>query len=197
MRLTIREEGSGVEKGDVVEGMNYYVGGMGMKGKILIGKLLIIGLLIVLAAAGCKTSPLGRMAVQRFETWQVGGKTYKNLSTYYEYGLGESPEYGSGNLVLYVVEFPVPDEKLLFGINENRARSIAWPLLRFVWENRKHERTAIPPVRGSVPPMVRIAINLVAANHRDLPGYRVVVSIGEIVACIKQGDQCKYPGEPH
>jgi hypothetical protein len=135
---------------------------------------------------GCSLGKKTAIAEMGPETWQIGNRTYQVASTHYERGPHDS--------VFYVVGYPLPDDRELFGINEETARTLAWPLMLYAYESRSYERTVIRPLRGMIPPMVRIAVDLLPSrDHRDLHSYRVVSSIGEIVACANQGEQCRHP----
>ena len=87
-----------------------------------------------------------------------------------------------------------PDQNL-FGVNEQTARTLAWPILRYAYEHRSYQRARIPPLRGTLPPIVRIAVDLLPplGMKQPKPGYRVVLSVGEIVSCLNRGESCKRP----
>jgi hypothetical protein len=144
--------------------------------------------LVGVVGGGCEKGAKLQMASKGPEVWWVDGRAYGISSTHYEYGPPGS--------VHYVVGFQVAAESDLFGVNEQSARALAWPILRYAYEHDSYERVRrFPPLKGMPPPIVRIAVDLLPplGTGRDKPGYRVVLSVGEIVSCLNRGESCKRP----
>jgi hypothetical protein len=147
-------------------------------------------LLLVLVSVigyGCERSAIQQIAKNGPEVWWVDGRAHRIASTHYEHGPHDT--------VLYVVGFRVAAESDLFGADEQTARTLAWPILRYAYEHRSYERVRIRAFRGMLAPIVRIAVDLLPplGSGQDKPGYRVVLSIGEIVSCLNRGESCKRP----
>ena len=150
-------------------------------------KRLCATALLAMISCGCeKNAPL-EMARKGPDVWRVDGRDYGISFTQYEYGPPGS--------VLFVVGFRVAAESDLFGVNEQTARTLAWPILRYAYEHRSYERVRIPPLRGTLSPIVRIAVDLLPplGMKQPKPGYRVVLAVGEIVSCLNRGESCKRP----
>jgi len=152
-------------------------------------KLRTAALLALVGAVGygCEKGGVPQMARNGPEVWRVDGHAYRISSTHYEHGPHDS--------VLYAVGFRVAAESDLLGVNEQTARALAWPILRYAYEHNSYERVRIRPLRGTLTPIVRIAVDLLPplGTGQDKPGYRVVLSIGEIVSCLNRGESCKRP----
>jgi hypothetical protein len=118
------------------------------------------------------------MAQSGPEDWSIDGRTYHvNRSYYVREGSAE---------VVYVVEYQVADKAVLFGVDDERALKLAWPIMKYAYESRAYERAQFDALRGRAPAMTRIGVDLVAKDGGHLTSYRVVQSVGEIVSRSKE-----------
>lgn len=130
-------------------------------------------LMMLSLLSGCRLS-IGseRMAQKQGEEWTVDGKKINIASTFYERG-----ERGA---IIYVVQYRCFEEKDLFGLNDNSAFELARPIFGYVYRNRTYERTQFWPVRGTEPPPIRVAVELLPLREGHGGTYRVLLSTGEL-----------------
>jgi hypothetical protein len=138
--------------------------------------LLLLG---ATCAAGCRLSDDSeRMAEVHGEDWEIDGRNSPISATFYE-----RSSHGS---VTYVVVCRCFSDQDLFGLDDTRAFDLARPILAYVREHRTYERSHFLPVRGTVPPDVRIAVDLLPKGEGRMSEYRLVVSLGELVWRLRQ-----------
>lgn len=109
----------------------------------------------VLAAPGCRKKPPARMAENPVpESWVVDDAAYRVTSSHYE--------YGPDGTVLYVIRYPVPKGTSEKNLDKDGAGILAWPLIKYAYNNKMYARAKIPPLKGSAPPQVNMAIDLLS-----------------------------------
>jgi hypothetical protein len=143
--------------------------------------------IILLAGESCRCN-VGNgefpMAMSGPEDWAVDGAVFHVERTYYvRRGIQE---------VLYVIEYSPSEKSVLFGMNDEAALRIAFPLMKHAYESHSYERTQFKALRGTGPAIVAIAVDLVARDGERVQGYRIVQTIGEIVRRLK-GNQDGQP----
>jgi hypothetical protein len=127
----------------------------------------LAGLMVVTAAFGCSRdqSPL-RLAQSGAETWRAGSGEYRILSTHYE--------RGAGNTVVYVMTYAIESAASETAIKSGSAAPTALPLIKYAYEHHAADRVQIDPLRGTAPPSMNLAVDLVShEDHHLLLRYEV------------------------
>ena len=120
----------------------------------LVGSLPIAAALVALDCSRKKDQ--APMAPAGAEAWVVDDNPYHIASTHYE--------RGPGNLVVYVVRYRVPAGTPTEGMDMDKAAALVWPLVKHAYNNRTFERARIPPLKGSTPPAINLAIDLLSSD---------------------------------
>lgn len=142
----------------------------------LIAALVAIGF----GAIGCKVRvgdkiEPNRMAQTGPETWEIDGKAYSIVSTYY---LVLPP----GEQLQYTIEYPISDPKLLDGMDDARAAELAMPLMKYAWQKRLFERSMVSSAKSGTlkPSLIGVAITYREGGLSR--GFRVHRSIDAIAS---------------
>lgn len=137
------------------------------------GCRLAICLLVAAVLLGCRVGSGGdKMAEIRGEEWTIGGRQVRVSSTFYE-----RSERGA---IIYVVQYRGLAKTELFGLDDNRAFELARPLFAYVYQTKTYERSRFFAVRGSAPPPIWIAIDLLPPQDGEGQAYRIIVPLGEL-----------------
>ena len=116
--------------------------------------------LAVPAAPGCRknnAAPRPRMAENAVpENWVVDDAAYRVTSSHYE--------YGPDNVVVYVIRYPVPKGTSEANLDKDGAGILAWPLIKYAYNNKMYARVKIPPQKGSTPPQINMAVDLLSSD---------------------------------
>ena len=141
---------------------------------------MTISICSVFGATGCKVQvgnnvELGRMAATGPETWEIDGKAYSIGSTYY---LVLPP----GEQLQYTIEYLIPDQQLLTGLDDERAARIAMPLMKRAWKQRLFERSKVTSAKGGELKPAWIGVALTVREGAGTRGFRVRRSIEQIAA---------------
>jgi hypothetical protein len=113
------------------------------------------------------------MAESGPETWMFNGKTYHvNRTFYVTHGIKS---------VVYIIEWSVGDKSVLFGMTDEGALKIAFPLMVYAYQSHAYERAEFKALRGNEPARTLIGVDLIAGQGGVAQGYRIIQSIGEIV----------------
>jgi hypothetical protein len=119
---------------------------------------------VVLAAlflAACTLSVENpKLARRGSEAWKVEGRDYEILETYYK---RTGP---SGNTIRFVMAAKVAAAMLA----PDEAKMLALPLIKYARDHRLHERTTIPPNRGSDLTMVGFTVEWVSRESGKVVG---------------------------
>ena len=115
------------------------------------------------------------------EEWVVDGVSYQISSTYY---VRRGTE-----VILYVIEHILPEKTFPFGINDESALKIAFPLMKRAYQSHSYERMRFQALRGTGPAFTSIAVDLVENAEGNSQRYRIVQSVGEIVWRMNGGDR--------
>jgi len=122
--------------------------------------LAIVSTALALAAApGCrkKAAPRPRMAENAVpENWVVDDAAYRVTSSYFE--------YGPDNVVVYVIGYPVPKGTSEANLDKDGAGILAWPLIKYAYNNKTYARAKIPPRKGATPPQINMAVDLLSSD---------------------------------
>jgi hypothetical protein len=103
------------------------------------------------------------------ENWVVDGAPYRILSTHYE----RRPS----NVVVYVVRYPAPQGTSVEGLDQGGAAILAWPIVKYAYNNRTFARVQLPP-EGSTPQSIILAIDVLSPDGGRLL-YRHEVPAGK------------------
>ena len=123
-----------------------------------IRSLAIVSTALALAAApGCRKKAAPRMEENAVpESWVVDDAAYRVTSTYYE--------YGPDDVVIYVIRYPVPKGTSENNLDKDGAGILAWPLIKYAYNNKTYARAKIPPRKGSTPPQINMAVDLLSSD---------------------------------
>jgi hypothetical protein len=117
----------------------------------------VLALAPAVAAPGCRKKTAPRMEANAVpESWVVDDAAYRVTSSYYE--------YGPDNVVVYVVRYPVPKGTSENNLDKDGAGILAWPLIKYAYNNKTYARAKIPPQKGSAPPQINIAVDLLSSD---------------------------------
>jgi hypothetical protein len=136
--------------------------------------MLLIAALVMLVACHSYdgSTPIAR---EGGASWSIDGShVIEVASTYYR--------RGPGRIVTYVVRLEVPEEEA-FGLNDERAFTVARPVLDYVYLRRPYERIKVQPLRGSPPPLLHIAVEIVGAKSY----YELNVPLLELGSRLRAG----------
>jgi hypothetical protein len=124
----------------------------------LLRSLALISAVLVLAAApGCRKKAAPRMAENNVpENWVVDDAAYRVTSSHYE--------YGPDNVVVFVIRYPVPKGTSENNLDKDGAGILAWPLIKYAYNNKTYARAQLSPQKGSAPPQVNIAVDLLSSD---------------------------------
>jgi hypothetical protein len=118
---------------------------------------LALAAVAVLAAPACRKKPPQRMAENPVaENWVVDEAVYRVTSSHYE--------YGPDNVVVYVIRYPVPKGTSEANLDKDGAGILAWPLLKYAYNNKTYGRATIPPQKGSAPAPINMAVDLLSSD---------------------------------
>ena len=121
--------------------------------------IVLTALALALAAPGCrkKAAPRPRMAENAVpENWVVDDAAYRVTSSYFE--------YGPDNVVVYVIRYPVPKGTSEANLDKDGAGILAWPLIKYAYNNKMYARAKIPSQKGSTPPQINMAVDLLSSD---------------------------------
>lgn len=112
--------------------------------------------------------------------WTTSGKIYRVDRTFY---------VAEGRFsVVYVMEYRVYDPAVLFGMSDQDALKIALPLMAHAYETGAYQRTRFSVDRGAQPTArTVIGVDLIGVVNGSTRKYRVIRTVGEIVAALKDG----------
>jgi hypothetical protein len=114
-------------------------------------------LALALGAAGCRKKAAPRMEENAVpENWVVDDAAYRVTSSYYE--------YGPDNVVVYVIRYPVPKGTSEQNLDKDGAGILAWPLIKYAYNNKTYARAKIPPQKGSTAPQINMAVDLLSSD---------------------------------
>ena len=134
-----------------------------------VGPALLVAVLVAGAVTpgGCtrKKAQGVRMAEAGPEDWVVDGAPYHISSSHYE--------RGPGNVVVYVMTYPGPAGTSATTVDKDGAGNLVWPLVKYAYNNRTFERARIPPVDGTTPPSVTLAVDLLSSDGHFLFRHEV------------------------
>jgi hypothetical protein len=126
---------------------------------------------LALAAPGCRKSAAPRMEENAVpENWVVDDAAYRVTSSYYE--------YGPDNVVVYVIRYPVPKGTSENSLDKDGAGILAWPLIKYAYNNKTYARAKIPPRNGSTPPQINMAVDLLSSDGQRVL-FRHEVPVGK------------------
>ena len=118
---------------------------------------LVLAAVAVLTAPACRKKAPARMHENPVpENWVVDDAVYRVTSSYYE--------YGPNNVVVYVIRYPVPKGTSEKNLDKDGAGILAWPLLKYAYNNKTYARAQIPPEKGSTPPQIDLAVDLLSSD---------------------------------
>jgi len=114
-------------------------------------------LALTLAAPGCRKTAAPRMEENAVpESWVVDDAAYRVTSSHYE--------YGPDNVVVYVIRYPVPKGTSEQNLDKDGAGILAWPLIKYAYNNKVYARAKIPPRKGATPPQINMAVDLLSSD---------------------------------
>lgn len=140
--------------------------------------LALVGLLLA-ATAGCTCGSNrgegGHLPIAKAgpASWIIDGQPFAVSSTYY-LALAEGLQF--------TVEFEVPPATNPESLSDAEAYELAFPLMRYVAENRLHERQQITDFGSGRLAVSRIGVVLFAQTPSGVQGYRVARDLAEILA---------------